>query len=98
VKRRKATLSDEAIEDIDRLYNFLVEKSPAAASKAILSIQSTLPLIEQMAHAGRPVSGADTEVRDWLAPFGAAAYVLRYRVDDDVIVVLRIRHSLEAGF
>jgi plasmid stabilization system protein ParE len=30
-----------------------------------------------------------------VAPFGRGAYVLRYRIDDDAVVVLRVWHSRE---
>ena len=31
-----------------------------------------------------------------MIPFGAGAYVLRYRVHDDTVVVIRVWHNREA--
>jgi plasmid stabilization system protein ParE len=36
-----------------------------------------------------------TERRELFVPFGAGAYVLRYRIHADTIVVLRVWHSRE---
>jgi plasmid stabilization system protein ParE len=30
-----------------------------------------------------------------VAPFGGGAYVLRHRIDDDAVVVARVRHGKE---
>jgi plasmid stabilization system protein ParE len=38
----------------------------------------------------------ETERREISVPFGAGAYVLRYRLHDETIVVIRVWHSREA--
>ncbi|WP_447704811.1 type II toxin-antitoxin system RelE/ParE family toxin [Methylobacterium brachiatum] len=38
------------------------------------------------------------QYRDWLIDFGDSGYVARYRVDDDVVTILAVRHQKEAGF
>jgi len=37
----------------------------------------------------------DTGRRELFIPFGASAYVLRYRIHDDTLVVIRVWHSRE---
>jgi len=34
--------------------------------------------------------------REFFIPFGASAYLLRYRIHDDTLVVIRVWHSREA--
>jgi plasmid stabilization system protein ParE len=38
----------------------------------------------------------DTGRRELFIPFGAGAYVLRYRIDRDTVIVIRVWHSREA--
>jgi hypothetical protein len=35
------------------------------------------------------------EFRDLVAPFGGGAYVLRHRIDDDALVIVRVWHRKE---
>ncbi len=46
----------------------------------------------------RPKLGHVVEDEDWrelLAPAGRTAYVLRYRIDEDAVVIARVWHSRE---
>ncbi|MCJ2137593.1 type II toxin-antitoxin system RelE/ParE family toxin [Methylobacterium sp. J-026] len=47
---------------------------------------------------GRRIEDLPEEDRDWLIDFGDSNYVARYRIDDDVITILAVRHQKEAGF
>ena len=47
---------------------------------------------------GRPVQDLPPEMREWLIPFGAGAYLARYRFDGRKVVILALRHGREAGF
>mgnify|MGYP000723998469 CR=1 FL=1 len=40
----------------------------------------------------------DDEFRDWLIDFGDSGYVVRYRVDQQAVTVLAVRHLKEVGF
>ena len=33
-----------------------------------------------------------------MIPFGASGYVLRYRLQDDTIFIIAVKHGKEAGF
>jgi plasmid stabilization system protein ParE len=50
-------------------------------------------LLRKTPEMGRKVEGTDR--REVLAPFGGGAYVLRYRVDADAVVIVRVWHSRE---
>jgi plasmid stabilization system protein ParE len=94
----RTSFSVEALQDIVRLHSFLVEKSERAAARAIEEIRGSVRQISRFSQAGRPVLESPEPLRDWIVPFGSGAYVVRYRIGKDEITVLRIRHSLEAGF
>ena len=84
----------EARDDIQRLYDFLLTRAPAAAGRAIRAIQLGAQRLLELPHVGRPMND-DTRRRELYIPFGASAYVLRYRIHDDTIVIIRVRHSRE---
>ena len=81
-------------EDIKRLYDFLLDKEPVAAERAVRAIQLGARKLVDFPHIGRPM-GDETERRELFIPFGASAYVPRYRIRDDTIVVIRVWHSRE---
>lgn len=47
---------------------------------------------------GRAVDDLPERFREWLIDFGDSGYVARYRVDDDAVTILGIRHQSETGF
>lgn len=85
----------EALGDIERLHDFLNEKSPQAARRAAQTILEGAHLLEGAPEAGRPLSDG-TGRRELFLPFGAGSYVLRYRLDaPGSVVVIRVWHSRE---
>ena len=83
-----------ARRDIDRIYDFLVEEDARAAERAMRTIGQGAELLESFPRAGRPM-GDETGRREIFRPFGAGAYVLRYRIHRNTVVVLRVWHSRE---
>ena len=82
----------QAQADIRRLYDFLLGEAPSAAERAIRTIQLGASKVLDFPRIGRPMDD-DTGRRELFIPFGAGAYVLRYRIHDDTIVVIRVWHS-----
>ena len=84
----------EALDDVERLCGFLIEKDAWAAERAMRAISSSADRLQDLPQVGRPM-GDDTGRRELIVPFGAGAYVLRYRVHSDTVVVIRAWHSRE---
>jgi plasmid stabilization system protein ParE len=81
-----------ARQDVARLRGFL-EKNPAAAKEAARCILRAATLLRSHPELGAPVEG---EVfRDLVTRFGRGAYVLRYRIDKDAVVIARVWHDKE---
>ena len=89
--------SPSALRDVSRLHRFLLRKDRSAATRAVKAIRRGIRLLEQNPDAGRPVPGLEPEYREWPMEFGSGAYVATYRIHDDRVVVLAVRHSREAG-
>ena len=85
----------EALNDIERLYTFLNDKSPEAAARAAATILEGAKLLKTTPRIGHPVPD-ETGRRELFLPFGAGAYVLRYmHQQDGTVVVIRFWHSRE---
>lgn len=90
--------SPSALLDVQRLYRFLVPKSPEAAKRAVQAIRQGVKILEKQPGVGRPVEDMDDEFRDWIIDFGDSGYVARYRVDQQFVTILAVCHQKEAGF
>ncbi len=85
----------EARDDVQRLYDFLIDKDPRAAERAVRAIQLGAERLQEQPRIGHRMDD-DTERRELFIPFGVGAYVLRYRIHDEFLVVIRVWHSREA--
>jgi plasmid stabilization system protein ParE len=89
--------SAEALADLDRIIEFLLEASPAVAGSALTQIQSAVTILEAHPRIGRRV---DHVRREPVITHGASGYLALYRHDTkpDVVRLPRIRHQREAGY
>lgn len=85
-------LSPEATTDRQRLAEFLVEKSPSAAFRAVETIVSALATLTDFPDQGHAVGGGRREL---MIPFGDSGYVAEYRVDEQHVIIVRIYHMRE---
>ena len=83
-----------ALDDIKRLYDFLLDKD-STAGRAARAIRAGADRLLDSPEIGRPLADG-TGRRELVIPFGAGAYVLRYRIHDDTVVVIRVWHGREA--
>ncbi|AYF04138.1 type II toxin-antitoxin system RelE/ParE family toxin (plasmid) [Paracoccus yeei] len=88
----------EALQGVQRCYRFLAPKNPEAAARAVRAIREGMQIVSAHPGVGRPADKLEPAFREWLIPFGDSGYVVLYRVDDDLAVVLAVRHQREAGY
>ena len=84
----------EALDDLERLFEFLLERAPVAAERAMRAIESGAESLTEFPERGRPM-GDETGRRELLIPFGAGAYVVHYRLHRDDVVIICVWHSRE---
>jgi plasmid stabilization system protein ParE len=87
-----------ALRDVRRLYRFLAEKNLDAAGRAAAAIRAGVRVLAVQPGVGRPAEGMDPEFREWLIDFGDSGYVVLYRLEARVAVILAVRHQREAGY
>jgi plasmid stabilization system protein ParE len=78
--------------DLHRVWAFLAERNPRAGGEARDRILGAVELLATTPFAGRQVEDA---VRALFVPHGAWGYVIRYRVQDDEVVIARVWHGRE---
>ena len=87
-----------ALGDVERLHDFLKDKNPLAARRAVSAIREGLNLLADQPQVGRPVGNMEPEFREWLISFGDSGYVALYHFDGEDTVILAVRHQREAGY
>lgn len=89
----KLVYTDEAIEDLKRLREFIAIHNPSAAARIATELVGKIELLADFPNIGAPVAMAPVpdSVRDMV--FGQ--YVVRYSVHASTLIVLRIWHGLE---
>lgn len=90
----KLVYTDEAIEDLKRLREFIAVHHPLAAGRVAAELLSKIELLPGFPKMGAPVELAPVpdSIRDMI--FGK--YVVRYSVHVSTIIILRIWHELES--
>ena len=93
----QVALAERAFADLERIQDFLIERSPEIASVALETILDAFSILARHPYVGRPVEGP---LRELVISFGAPGYVASYRVREPVdrVDVLALRHQREAGF
>ena len=82
-----------ALADVKRLRAFIEPHNPEAARRAAASLKQAANLL--LAHPGIGTRLEGRQDRELFVPFGQRGYVMRYRLDGDEIVILKIWHGSE---
>jgi plasmid stabilization system protein ParE len=92
--KAKVVWRERALEDINRLHDFLFSKDEGASARVAQVILRGSSLLEESPRLGRPMADG-TERRELFIPFGSGYYVLRYFLTSDAVVIVRVWHGRE---
>ncbi len=89
--------SEDALADLERIIEFLLETSPESALQTLENIRSAVGILEAHPLIGRRIDG---HIRELVISQRATGHLALYRFDAafDVVRILRIRHQREAGY
>lgn len=89
----KLVYTDEAIDDLKRLREFIAVHNPSAAGRIATELVSKIELLPDFPGMGTPVELAPVpdSIRDMV--FGK--YIVRYSAHLSAIIILRVWHELE---
>ena len=90
----------QALQDIQRLYQFLAIKNINAAKRAVNIIRENFNILAKQPEVGRPVADMAVKFREWLVNFGDSGYVVLYHYDCNKqhAVILSIKHQKEIAY
>jgi plasmid stabilization system protein ParE len=83
-----------AVDDLFRLREFLRQKNPKAALNAAKKIIATANFLLEQPYLGHPIEDMP-EFHKLKIPFGKNNYVMKYRINEGKIIILRVWHSRE---
>nr|WP_290443830.1 type II toxin-antitoxin system RelE/ParE family toxin [Halomonas sp. Mc5H-6] len=85
--------TDEAIDDLIRLREFIAVHNPTEAARIASDLVGKIELLPDFPNMGTPVEMAPVpdSIRDMV--FGK--YVVRYSLHTSAIIILRVWHGLE---
>lgn len=90
-------ITQRALADLERLFDFIAGENPQRARKQILSVRKALELL-----ADHPLLGRSAEEgrRELILSRGRYGYIAKYRwlPAEDIVLILVVRHQLEAGY
>ncbi|WP_301101162.1 type II toxin-antitoxin system RelE/ParE family toxin [Propionivibrio sp.] len=93
----KLSYSEQALADLERLTDFLIEIDASAAAETVELIEEAVNLLIRHPLVGRPV---EHELRELVISRGRSGYLALYSLeeDQDAVLILAIRHQREAGY
>lgn len=95
----RVCFTEEARDDIERLYDFLLQQAAgdfAVAESALQAIRDGITVLELAPLSCRKALPGNPFLRELVIGFGASGYVALFEVEDaQTVTVLAIRHQRE---
>lgn len=87
----------QALADLERLTDFLLETEPTMALETIELIAEAVQILENHPLVGRP---AEQGMRELVISRGRTGYLALYSYEEprDTVLILALRHQREAGY
>lgn len=84
---RTVDWTDEAVANLDMIINYVAEFNPTAAVRLAERLIATADRLSDFSDRGRPSIDSHREMTViW-------PYVIRYRVEGDRVIIVRVRHG-----
>jgi len=91
--------TEEAQDDLLRLYDFLLQRDIGLAEQALKTIRQALTLLETFPFSCRKAQPDTPLLRELLIPFGHEGYVALYEIDNaTTVTLLAFRHQREDDY
>lgn len=84
---RRIVWTDAAVEHLEAVVTYIAAFNPAAAARLGAKLIAVADGLSDFSERGRPIHGGMREMTTvW-------PYILRYRVEGESVIILRIRHG-----
>ena len=93
----RVEVTAQALADLERLADFIAADNPKRAREQLRSVRRAFELLSEHPLLGRM---AEDGRRELVLSRGRYGYIAKYRwlPADDVVLILAVRHQLEAGY
>lgn len=101
MRQFRVRFTEEAEDDLLRLFDHLVQHDVDAAVRAEQAIAKAVEVLEIFPFSCRKALGGDGGpfLRELVIPFGGAGYVALFEVEDQrTVTVLAVRHQREDDY
>lgn len=101
----KVTLLDEAVADLRRLEDFVIERELASQTpdwttpqRALDALREGMRLLAWSPYTCRKAELGNGRSRELVVPFGSTGYVVLFEIVGDEVVVGAVRHQREKDY
>jgi plasmid stabilization system protein ParE len=95
----RVRFTEEAKDDLERLYLFLLERDLDSAERALDAVTSAIRLLEFSPFSCRKARSVNPFLRELIIPFGAAGYVALFEIEAErTVTVVAVRHQREEDY
>lgn len=93
----RVEVTARALADLERLFDFIAKENPRQARAQLSSVRRAFALLTDHPMLGR---AAESGRRELILSRGKYGYIAKYRwlASSDIILILTVRHQLEAGY
>jgi plasmid stabilization system protein ParE len=99
MRRHSVRFTEEADADLLRLYDFLVEKEPVGAARALVAIRKGVAALKLFPYTCRKAGAPSAYLRELLIPFGKTGYVVLFEIEPPrTVTILAARHQREDDY
>ena len=90
-------ITQRALADLERLFDFIAAENPERAREQIRSVRKAFELLADHPLLGR---AAEEGRRELILSRGRYGFISKYRwlPAEDIVLILAVRHQLEAGY
>ncbi len=89
----------EALDDLERIFEFNFERDPATALDHIDKVRSAVAILDTHPEIGRPL-GRGSTLRELVISHGKTGYMALYEYSrvEKLVRIVAVRHQREAGY
>ena len=88
-----------AHEDLERLFDFLLEVDLELAERAIEAIEKATHILQDFPFTCRKAQSDNPFIRELVIPFGSKGYVALFEIEDNhTVTILAVRHQREDDY
>ena len=88
-----------AIEDLKRLYKFLLDQDLPIARRAREAIGKSIEFLKDFPFACRKVEPDNPFLREFLISFGQSGYVVLFEIENkETVTIIAVRHQREEDY